>query len=74
MFAGEVQMSARQLAASDHDKDIAKSVRVGAGDQIAVCLEAASEKTRGALGSAFRRAGIDLVVLDSSELLTAIQR
>jgi hypothetical protein len=73
LFAGEAKMSANQMAAADHDKDVSKSALVGADEHLAVCLEPIPAETRDALQSACARAGINLVVLDSSELLLAQQ-
>lgn len=69
LFAGEAKMSASQMAAADHGKDVSKSVFVGADEHLAVCLEPIPLETRDALQAACDRAGISLVVLDSSELL-----
>ena len=71
LFAGEAKMSAAQLAASDHDKDVSKSVLAGADEHLAVCLETIPADTRDALQSTCKKAGINLVVLDSSDLLSS---
>jgi hypothetical protein len=71
VFAGEAKMSAAQLAASDHDKDVSKSVLAGADEHLAICLETIPPQTCGAIQAACDRAGIALVVLDAAELLTA---
>jgi hypothetical protein len=73
LFAGEAKMSANQIAASDHDKDVSKSVLVGADTHFAVCLELIPAEAQDALQSACDRAGINLVVLDSSKLFIAEQ-
>jgi hypothetical protein len=73
LFAGEAKMSAGQLANSDHDKDVSKSVLVGADEHFAVCLEKIPAETRDALQSACERAGINLVILDPSNLFLANQ-
>jgi hypothetical protein len=69
LFAGEAKMSARQLAASDHHKDAAKSAVVGATEHLAVCLEVVPDKTRQALQDSCAKAGIGLLILDASDLL-----
>jgi hypothetical protein len=71
LFAGEAKMSAAQLEAADHDKDVSKSVLVGATEHLAVCLQPIPQKTRDAMQSACERAGIDLVILDRQRLLVA---
>jgi hypothetical protein len=70
LLAGEAKMSARQLSIADHDKDVSKSVLVGAREHIAACLETVPAETRNALHSACKKAGIELVILDAPELLT----
>jgi hypothetical protein len=69
LFAGEAKMSAGQMAAADHGKDVSKSVLVGADEHLAVCLEPIPAQIRDALQAACDRAGIRLLVLDSPELL-----
>lgn len=71
LFVGEAKMSATQFAASDHDKDVSKSVLVGADKHLAVCLDEIPPETRAAIQSACDRAHISLDVLDTARLLTA---
>ena len=72
LFAGEAKMSAHQLSIADHDKDVSKSVILGADEHIAVCLEAVPPATQNDLDAACKKAGIELIILGGPQLLISV--
>jgi hypothetical protein len=69
LFAGEVKMTAGGFASQDIERDVAKSVAIGADLYIAACLEEIPDDVRGRMAAACEAAHLEFRCLDGPVLL-----